>query len=493
MPDQTSSQITPERWVARCLRRLRFGQFLESASDLLAGALFVFGGVVLIIKLALPQFWPHALWVGVGIVPAIVVGWWLATRRRFTHLEAIAVLDSRLQAGGLLLALSEAPDDEWQRRLPQLEELWKRSLPRVRPFSFARRLTLPIVFALAAGLIPAREVVAESQPFSTAGQQAASELQDLVAELDEAKLLDEEDEQQLNEEIEKLVEETQKTPLTHEKWETVDALRERLKLRVDTAGVSVDAARSAINRLAEAASADLLDLDPEQLEELRKQAQETMEKLAGSGAFDRMSPELKEQLQRLMKDGKFEMPSDPGERSELLSELDEFLEQESSRLSELRSKCEGQGQCKGCQKCVDGCLCSGPEDVACLCPNCQNGQCSSSAKDGNGKPGRGGISRGRGDAPLTWGDESTRENTKFKETILPPGSEDLPQDQVIGVTVATPDDEAASSAPRSAARGTSAATGDETWRRTIRPRHRSVVRGYFDSAKADESDNAPKQ
>ncbi len=181
------------------------------------------------------------------------------------------------------------------------------------------------------------------------------------------------------------------------------------------------------------------------------------------------------------------MPSDPGERSELLSELDDFLEQESSRLSELRTKCEGQGQCKSCQKCVDGCLCSGPEDAACLCPNCQNGQCSPSSKDGNGKPGRGGISRGRGDAPLTWGDESTRENTKFKETILPPGSEDLPQDQVIGLTVAAPDDETASSAPRTAARGTSAATGDETWRRKLRPRHRSVVRGYFDSAKAGES------
>lgn len=491
MANSQSNLISPDHWVARCLRRLRFGQFLDAAADLLAGSLFAFGGIVLIVKLALPEYWPHALWAGVGVLPATVFGWWLATRQRFTPQEALAVLDSRLQAGGLLLALNEAPDDEWQRRLPQLEELWKRSLPRVRPISFARRLTLPVVFALAAGLIPAREVVAESQSFSTAGQQAASELQELVAELDEAKLLDEEDEQQLNEEIEKLVEETQTTPLTHEKWETVDALRERLKLRVDSAGVSVDAARSAINQLAEAADADLLDLDPDQFEELRKQAQETMEKLADSGAFDRMPQELKEQLQRLMKDGKFEMPSDPGERSELLSELNEFLEQESNRLSELRSKCEGQGQCQNCQKCVDGCVCSGPEDVACLCPNCQNGQCSPSS--GNGRPGRGGISRGRGDAPLTWGDESTRENTRFKETILPPGSEDLPQDQVIGLTVAVPDDEAASSAPRSAARGASAATGDETWRRKIRPRHRAIVRGYFDSAKSDESENTSGQ
>ncbi|MHC4879453.1 MAG: hypothetical protein ACYTGL_23610 [Planctomycetota bacterium] len=487
MANSQPNPISPDRWVARCLRRLRFGQFLDAAADLLAGSLFVFGGIVLVVKLALPEYWPHALWAGIGVLPATVFGWWLATRQRFTPLEALAVLDSRLRAGGLLLALNEAPDDEWQRRLPQLEELWQRSLPKLRPLPFARRLTLPILFAIAAGLIPAREVIAEQQSFSTAGQQATAELQELFEELEEAKVLEEEDEQQLNEEIEKLVEETQQTPLTHEKWETVDALRERLKLRVDTAGVSVDAARSALNRLAEATDGDLLDISPEQLEELQKESLETLQKLADKGMFDRMSPELKEQLQRLMKDGEFKLPEDAGERSELLSELSNFLEQESNRLSELRSKCEGQGQCQSCGKCEDGCLCSGPEDSACICPNCSKGKCSSCSKNGNGRPGSGGISRGSGDAPLTWGDESTDENVKFKETILPPGSEDLPRDEVIGLTVSAPDDEAAANAPRSAARGSTAATGDEIWRRRIRPRHRAVVRGYFDSAKSDET------
>ncbi|MBI1310704.1 hypothetical protein GC176_05300 [bacterium] len=487
MANQSSPVTTCDRWVARCLRRLRFGQFLDAVSDLLAGSLFVFGGVVLIVKLALPQFWPHALWAGVGVVPAVVAGWWLATRQGFTQLEAIAVLDSRLRAGGLLLALNEAPDEEWQRRLPQLDELWKQSLPRLRPWPFLRRLTLPVIFAAAAGLIPTREVSAEPQTFSTAGQHAASELQELFTELEEAKLLEAEEQQQLNEEIEKLAEETQQAPLTHEKWETVDALRERLKLRVDSAGASVEAAKSALNKLAEATDSDLLDLSPEQLAELQKQSLETLQKLADSGAFERMSPELKEQLQRLMKDGKLQLPNKADERSELLSELDEFLEQESNRLSELRSKCEGQGQCQNCGKCVDGCLCSGPEDAACLCPNCSKGKCSSCSKDGNAKPGRGGITRGRGDATLTWGDESTDENVRFKESILPRGSEDLPRDQVIGLTVSAPDDEAATTALRSAARGSSAASGDETWQRTIRPRHRAVVRGYFDNAKSDRS------
>ncbi len=488
MANSQPNPISPDRWVARCLRRLRFGQFLDAAADLLAGSLFVFGGLVLVVKLTLPEFWQHALWAGVGVLPATVLGWWLATRQRFTPLEALAVLDSRLQAGGLLLALSEAPDVEWQRRLPQLEELWQRSLPKVRPVSFVRRLTLPLLFAVAAGLIPAREVVAEPTSFSTAGQQATAELQELFEELEEAKVLEDEDELQINEEIEKLVEETQQTPLNHEKWETVDALRERLKLRVDTAGVSVEAARSALSSLAEATSGDMLDVSPEQLEQLRKESLETLQKLADKGVFDRMSPDLKEQLQRLMKDGELQLPEDAGERSELLGELSEFLDQESDRLSELRSKCEGQGECQSCGKCENGCLCSGPEDAACLCPNCSKGKCSSGSKSGSGRPGSGGVSRGRGDAPLTWGDESTDENVKFKETILPPGSEDLPRDEVIGLTISEPDDEAAASAPRSAARGSTAASGDEIWRRRIRPRHRAVVRGYFDREKSETAE-----
>ena len=101
-------------------------------------------------------------------------------------------------------------------------------------------------------------------------------------------------------------------------------------------------------------------------------------------------------------------------------------------------------------------------------------------------PGSGGISRGRGDATLTWGDESTLENTKFKESVLPPGMLDKPRDEVVGITIAAPETDIAESAPRSAARAATAASGDETWKGTVRPRHRSVVKRYFDKQKVEK-------
>ncbi len=96
-------------------------------------------------------------------------------------------------------------------------------------------------------------------------------------------------------------------------------------------------------------------------------------------------------------------------------------------------------------------------------------------------PGRGGVNRGRGDAPLTWGDESDETNTKFKEVVLPPGFLEDPKGEILGVTKTAPNEEPAESAPRSARRQVNPASGQETWKRKLRPRHRNVVRKYFHS------------
>ena len=477
-------QSTPNAdvWIARCWKRLRFGQFLTSAADWLAVYLFVLGSAVLITKLAAPQFWPNVLWLVAGAVPVAVVAWWISGRELFSRTESVALLDNRLEAGGLLMTLCEAPDELWEERLPQLETLWKTSLPQYRPVRFARQMAGPFVFMLAACLVPLREVEASPTLKNTAGEQATSQLQELLTELEKSDVLEEEEKQELEDEIAKLVEETKDTPLTHEKWETVDALQERMRMRVETTAAELVTAQQALAALKNAADGDLSSLSIDSMEMLSKDVLEMIQKMADKGAFDNVPKDLKDQLQRLMKNsnGQFQLPKDPTELSELMDELGEFLDGESKKLSELRSRCKG-GNCKGCPGCEAGCACSGPTDVACTCPNCPNasGQCA------GGIPGSGGISRGRGDADLTWGDESTLENTKFKESVLPPGMLDKPRDEVVGITIAAPETDVAGSAPRSAARAATAASGDETWKGTVRPRHRSVVKRYFDK-QADE-------
>lgn len=48
-----------------------------------------------------------------------------------------------------------------------------------------------------------------------------------------------------------------------------------------------------------------------------------------------------------------------------------------------------------------------------------------------GEPGSGGVSRGRGDAPLTFGNEADKQGSKFETKVLPPAKNILP-----GVTLA---------------------------------------------------------
>jgi hypothetical protein len=145
----------------------------------------------------------------------------------------------------------------------------------------------------------------------------------------------------------------------------------------------------------------------------------------------------------------------------MLSELQNMLKRESDKLKECRGKCK---------QCLGG-----------SCSGSGNGNCPG----GGNTPGRGGVSRGRGDAEMSYGNESDKKNTKFKDVILPPGLLDEPKNDVVATTPREPEVNPAESAPRSAARASDASSGRETWERKLRPRHRGVVRRYFDGKAAN--------
>lgn len=89
------------------------------------------------------------------------------------------------------------------------------------------------------------------------------------------------------------------------------------------------------------------------------------------------------------------------------------------------------------------------------------------------------MNEGRADADLEFGDMSSSNGAKFKETILPPGYLDKPRDEVLAVTAATPEVKPGEVSPRNSARPNEAASGSEAWNRNIRPRHRNAVKQYF--------------
>lgn len=461
------------RWIEQFQRRVLLGEFLHRAADALAIFLFVFGTSVLAVRLAVPQLWPHVLWLAAGAVPVAAVAWWLACQRQQSRRETIAMLDQRLAAGGLLMTLAERPDEEWSTHLPTIHTLWQKALPRVFPKRFTSYLALPLLFAVAACFVPLRE--AKSTPIvpQAVAKNATEQLEELKESLERAELLKDEEKKEFEEEVAKLQEETQDTPLTHENWETVDALTERLQLRVDDAAAQNSKFQEAVAQLAKAAGGDGQQLSPEAQEQLEQDVAEAIEQLTKKGASQTEigpgkpgsgSKSLQQKLQKLMKDGKAKLPTDPQELQELLDELKEELDKEQQKLSELRKKCKACSKCQG-----DGegeCEGEGLSD--------QLGE----KKDG--KPGRGGINRGRGDADMSYGDEASENGVKFKETILPPGFADKPKDEIAGVQLIAPNEDPAAAAVKGGQRTIDPSSGNATWNRKLSPKHRNVVRKYFD-------------
>ena len=97
-------------------------------------------------------------------------------------------------------------------------------------------------------------------------------------------------------------------------------------------------------------------------------------------------------------------------------------------------------------------------------------------------PGSGGVTRGRGDAPLDYAGSTDGTTDPFEAKELPE-AEYLDQDStaVVGVGAAQP-----SVDPTGGASGlidTQASTGSTAWKRRVAPRHREAVRGFFDSRK----------
>ena len=171
-------------------------------------------------------------------------------------------------------------------------------------------------------------------------------------------------------------------------------------------------------------------------------------------------------MQKLLKDRKLTLPKDAKERERTLSDLKKFLKDESKKLSKCRKKCKG-GKCEG---------------------ECEGENSSEDREERDGDPGRGGVTRGGSPTELTWGDEAQANGAKFKEIVLPPGTPDQANKEIISQSASAPEVEPAPTAPRMAGQAAGPETGRQTWNRTLSPRHRAAVRKYFDTHPADGAD-----
>jgi hypothetical protein len=178
-------------------------------------------------------------------------------------------------------------------------------------------------------------------------------------------------------------------------------------------------------------------------------------------------------------------PATLQELAKLMKEAGAMNEGKLMKLSEMQlvelQEGEGSEGEKGSGSCTNAAACAAALSEM-LGKEGQAGEAAAClvAMAGGSKPGSGGVSRGRGDAMLTWTDPSTKENVTFKEEVLRPGRRPDPkQAKLEGVSAGAPEVSSAAAAVTSGALATDNAAHGATPQNIILPRHKEAVKRFF--------------
>ena len=438
--------VTVRPALRRLARRLAIGLFLDVWPRWAVGSLIVAGVVALGCRMfvAGAASMLHWLWLAplLTALPVLIVCW----IRAYRPTEVVALADWLGGGQGMLLTLQETRDPAWAES-PMVEAASTFALPRLLPWRKLAALLPAFAFLAAALLVPQRTSALGSD--AALAEDIAADLTATVVELKQQELITPAEEKTLEEEIERIRRAAQER-VDASSWEAADALREKV-----AAGLSEkrDAVKWAEESLARYAAAAQTGANPDATSQAHAaELMKALEKLAQSGLLAGAPADLKE----LLKGGK--LPADAEALRQLTASLSEYLGKTDGRFAGLAKLGKEFGRFDPSEFPVES---------------------EGSGPDGDGIPGRGGINRGRGDAPLTWGKESSPFD-RFKAQALPPGAPRSPDDWAPIVVLPGAPQESAKLSARSAARRYAGAAGQSAWRRTLAPRHQSAVKKYFE-------------
>ena len=399
---------------------------------------------------------------------AVIAG--LAAMRRTPPLPAcLAALDAAGRAGGLVMSVGLAGADAWNPAVPQPPRVVWRS-PRV-----TGGLALSSVFCLLVALLPQRLFiglagggrptvaavieqtaarVARIEAECLLPEQTAAAISNQLAEIsqtgdaaDPARTLDALD--HIAEELTRAAD-AQADALAEEQnaLQAATALAEQLAAHLDSGPLADTLATTAAEALAQMLSQSPIP------------ASLASNLLAAALGPDGLSAAGLQDMATLLREA--------GAMNEArLARLGELQRVEASACRRSDGSCTNAVACSGAlARLLDE---EGPaaEAAACLAAICA-------------APGSGGISRGRGDAPLTWTDPSTREHAAFKETVLSGRMPRADEARLEGLSAAVPDVPDAPAATAAGALSTHAAAQGTTPQVIVLPRHRETVARFFE-------------
>ncbi len=440
--------------LRRLTRRVALGLFLETWPRWAVGALLAAGTAALVCRLFFAQAapWLPILWIAplLATLPAI----YSCIRRAYRPAEIVALADWLSGGQGMLLTVLEKRDPAWS-NAPALASLSRLSLPRLNPWRKLGPVFAAGIFLSMVLFLPQRMVTG---PRSTVlANDVVADLQSAAEILKKEDLLTPDEQKKLEEEIERIRKDALDR-LDASSWEAADALREKVAAQLDEKHDAMRWAQESLARYADAAQAGTPPSDA-QSDELAA----AIEKLARTGMLGDAPSDIQQLLggEDAVGGGHVRLPTDPTQLRRLAAQLAKHLGERSARFSELGKLGREAGRFD-------------PSEFGEF--NYEEGTNS------DGTPGNGGIDHGRGDADLTWGDESIPFD-KFKSAALPPGSVRSPDDWAPVATLPGAPTESPEFGGPSTGMQFTGTSGQAAWRRTLSPRHYSAVKKYFDNSR----------
>jgi len=431
---------------------------------------FVLGMVVLIARVGFVVRRSFLLWLFLGYLPFFVSAVLLSVKRIPSWSSLNALLDSQNNCGGLLMASDEVDLGFWQARLGSLDA----PVLRWRAGKRAAVFTLAAMFVVVSFIVPQRYMkIASARPLNIGMD--VEKLGEQIETLKQEKIVSEEKADEYEQKLEQLKDKASGYDPV-KTWEALDHIQQNAKNEAEEAAMSALSQTEAVTKAAglaeglyEGGSEIKSNVYSEAVSELSAMVKGLLSEnehlrnsldpnLLNACEQGELSSEQLKQLAEALKANKLELSAN----------LRKLCEANLADLKNLKM-CERLGQCD-----VAGLKAFLCQDANSMCIGDALSMCC-------GNPGRGGISRGRGDAAMTWTEGSSEEDAKFKEQVLPAASlAALKESMTIGVTVEAPTVEDGAASLSGDVLGQAEAGGGEAFRRTILPRHKGAVKRYFE-------------
>jgi len=461
-----SNSADHEQSIRRFTRRLALLLAFKQSLAFITIWLFIWGIAVLVLRAAAATPRKPLLWGAIGIAVAIAAAAVLSRRQLPSGASVRALLDDRNECGGLLMAEADADLGGW--RMPEI------TAPRLR-WRKARAfglLAASFAFAAISLLAPVRfGTINAARPMDV-----SREVENLSAQIEalkEAQIIEEAKAEALEQKLDQLGQEASGEDPA-KTWEALDHLNDAVEKTAKEAAETANAKQEQLARaeaLAEGLMAGSDQLDSKTMTEAMRTLGEMMQ-----GAMkenESLANDLSPETQEALKSGSL--------KSEHLKDVSKALGKGKSSLNQKLSKLSQSGRIN--PNSLKGGAQANRRDNSGLAQFLKETAEKMSVEEALGQwcenPGKGGVSRGRADAAMTWTDGSNEKDAKFKEKVLPPSSvAGLNDSQLVGLSATAPTVDTSGVAAHGALNNT-AAGGGSAHTQTILPRHRGAVKRYF--------------